>query len=235
MTDQYMSTGAGPAGQSIGAVAAALATDLRGRVIQPADEEYETARAMWNAMIDRYPALIVQPADEADVATAVTFARRHQLPLAVRGGAHNVAGKGTCDNGLVIDLSALDGIEVDPHARTATAGGGARWGAFDAATAEHGLATTGGVISTTGIGGLTLGGGIGWLMGKHALALDNLRSVELVLADGSVVTASEHDHPDLFWAVRGGGGNFGVAASLEYRLHPIGPTITGGLIAYPFE
>jgi FAD/FMN-containing dehydrogenase len=231
MTDQHMSTGSSPGDHSIGAVAAALATDLRGRVIQPADEEYETAREMWNAMIDRYPALIVQPADEADVATAVTFARRHRLPLAVRGGAHNVAGKGTCDNGLMIDLSALDSIEVDPRARTATAGGGVRWGAFDAATAEHGLATTGGVISTTGIGGLTLGGGIGWLMREHGLACDNLISVGLVTADGEILTVDADREPELWWALRGGGGNFGVVTSFTFRLHPVS-TVLGGMILY---
>ncbi|MFL6076006.1 MAG: FAD-binding oxidoreductase [Mycobacteriales bacterium] len=231
MTDQHMSTGASPGDHSIGAVAAALATNLRGRVIQPADGEYETARRMWNAMIDRYPALIVQPADETDVATTVTFARRHRLPLAVRGGAHNVAGKGTCDNGLVIDLSTLDTIAVDPDARTATAGGGVRWGPFDAATAVHGLAATGGVISTTGIGGLTLGGGIGWLMRKYGLACDNLISVRLVTADGEIRTVDGDREPELWWALRGGGGNFGVVTSFTFRLHPVS-TVLGGMMLY---
>ena len=153
----------------------------------------------------------------------------------MRGGGHNVAGRSTIDGGVMIDLSPMTGICIDPKARTARAQGGVAWNLFNRETQLHGLAVTGGVISTTGIAGLTLGGGIGWLMGKHALALDNLLSVELVLADGGIVTASGHDNPDLFWGVRGGGGNFGVAASFEYRLHPVGPIITGGLIAYPFS
>ena len=171
----------------------------------------------------------------ADIVDAVKLAREQKLEVAVRGGGHNVAGRSTIDGGVLIDLSLMQGIHVDPKARTARAQGGLTWNGFNRETQLHGLATTGGVVSTTGIGGLTLGGGLGWLMGKHALALDNLLSVELVLADGRVVTASADENADLFWALRGGGGNFGVAASLEYRLHPVGPIITGGVIAYPFS
>ena len=212
-----------------------LSKTFSGNLLQPADAGYEEARKVHNGMIDKRPAVIAQCRGVADIADAVRAARELGLDVAVRGGGHNVAGLSASDGGLLLDLTPMKGIHVDPQARVARAHGGLTWSLFNRETQLHGLATTGGVISTTGIGGLTLGGGIGWLMGKHALALDNLRSVELVLADGSVVSASESDHPDLFWAVRGGGGNFGVAASLEYRLHPIGPTITGGLIAYPFE
>jgi len=212
-----------------------LSKTFSGNLLQPADAGYEEARKVHNGMIDKRPAVIAQCRGVADIADAVRAARELELDVAVRGGGHNVAGLSASDGGLLLDLSPMKGLHVDPQARVARAQGGLTWSLFNRETQLHGLATTGGVISTTGIGGLTLGGGIGWLMGKHALALDNLRSVELVLADGSVVSASESDHPDLFWAVRGGGGNFGVAASLEYRLHPIGPTITGGLIAYPFE
>jgi FAD/FMN-containing dehydrogenase len=162
-------------------------------------------------------------------------ARDRNLEVVVRGGGHNVAGRSTTDGGLRIDLSPMTGVHVDPKAQSARAQGGLTWSLFNRETQLHGLATTGGVISTTGIAGLTLGGGIGWLMGKHALALDNLLSVDLVLADGSTVTASADQNPDLFWGVRGGGGNFGVATSFEYRLHPVGPMITGGVIAYPLS
>jgi FAD/FMN-containing dehydrogenase len=165
----------------------------------------------------------------------VHLARALNLEIAVRGGGHNVAGRATIDDGLMLDLSLMKGIHVDPQTRTARAQGGVTWGEFNRETQLHGLATTGGVVSTTGIAGLTLGGGIGWLMGKYGLALDNLTSVELVTADGRVRRVSEDEHDDLFWGVRGGGGNFGIAASLEYRLHPVGPTITGGLLCYPLH
>ena len=171
----------------------------------------------------------------ADVVDAVNLARKLNLEVAVRGGGHNVAGRATVDGGLMIDLTPMKGIDVDPAHRTVRAQGGVTWAELNRETQLHGLAVTGGVVSTTGIAGLTLGGGLGWLMGKYGLALDNLRSVELVTADGQVVRASKDEQPDLFWAVRGGGGNFGVATSFEYQLHPVGPMITGGLVAHPFE
>ena len=212
-----------------------LATAFTGELLGPTDSGYETARKVHNGLIDKRPALIARCRGVADIVDAVKLARDLRLDVAVRGGGHNVAGRSTIDGGVLIDLSLMRGIHVDPKACIARAQGGLTWNGFNRETQLHGLATTGGVISTTGIGGLTLGGGIGWLMGKHALALDNLSSIELVLADGRVVTASADDNADLFWALRGGGGNFGVAASLEYRLHPVGPVITGGVIAYPFS
>ena len=182
-------------------------------------------------MVDKRPALIAQCRGVADVVDAVKLARDLGLEVAVRGGGHNVAGRATVEGGLMIDLSLMKGIHVDPQSRTVRAQGGATWADLNRETQLHGLAVTGGVVSTTGIAGLTLGGGIGWLMGKYGLALDNLRSVELVTADGQVLQASAEENPDLFWAVRGGGGNFGVVTSFEYRLFPVGPTVTGGLIA----
>jgi FAD/FMN-containing dehydrogenase len=212
-----------------------LAAAFTGELLGPTDSGYETARKVHNGLIDKQPAIIARCRGVADIVDAVKLAREHGLDVAVRGGGHNVAGRSTIDGGVLIDLSLMRGIQVDPKARIARAQGGLTWNGFNRETQLHGLATTGGVVSTTGIGGLTLGGGIGWLMGKHALALDNLLSIELVLADGRVVTASADENADLFWALRGGGGNFGVAASLEYRLHPVGPVITGGVIAYPFS
>jgi FAD/FMN-containing dehydrogenase len=206
-----------------------------GQIIQPADVAYEEARKIHNGLIDKRPALIARCNGLADIADAVKLARDLNLEVAVRGGGHNVAGRSTIDGGLLIDLSAMRGVHVDPNARTARAQGGATWRVFNAETQVYGLATTGGAISTTGIAGLTLGGGLGWLMNKYALSLDNLMSVDLVLADGQVVKASAEEHPDLFWAVRGGGGNFGVAGSFEYRLHTVGPMVTGGVVAYPLS
>ncbi|MDI3307526.1 MAG: FAD-binding oxidoreductase [Acetobacteraceae bacterium] len=220
---------------SLADTAAELAKSFTGQLLQPGDPGYEDARRVHNGLIDRHPALITRCRGLADIADAVKLARDQKLEVAVRGGGHNVAGRATIDAGLMIDLSPMKGIHVDPNARTARAQGGLTWGEFNRETQLHGLATTGGVVSSTGIAGLTLGGGIGWLMSKHALALDNLLSAELVLADGRIVTASEEENADLFWALRGGGGNFGVAASLEYRLHPVGPIVTGGLLAYPFS
>jgi len=185
--------------------------------------------------VDKRPALIARARGVADIVGAVELARNLDLEVAVRGGGHNVAGRATIDGGLMIDLAPMKGIYVDPHARTARAQGGVIWAELNRETQLHGLAVTGGVVSTTGIAGLTLGGGLGWLMGKHGLALDNLRSVEIVTAKGKVLRASKEKNSDLFWAVRGGGGNFGVATSFEYQLHPVGPTITGGLIAFPFD
>jgi FAD/FMN-containing dehydrogenase len=212
-----------------------LATTFSGQLLQPADPGYDEARRVHNGLIDKRPALIARCRGTADVVDAIGLARKLGLEVAVRGGGHNVAGRATVDRGLMIDLAPMKGILVDPKARTAKAQGGVTWRELNRETQLHGLATTGGVVSTTGIAGLTLGGGLGWLMAKHGLALDNLLSAEIVTAEGKVLTASAQENPDLFWAVRGGGGNFGIAASLEYRLHPVGPTIIGGLIAYPFE
>jgi FAD/FMN-containing dehydrogenase len=220
---------------NLGDAATELSKTFTGHMLRAADPTYETARKVHNGLINKRPALIAQCRGAADIVDAVKLVREQKLEVAVRGGGHNVAGRSTIDNGVMIDLSLMQAIHVDPKARTARAQGGLTWNGFNRETQLHGLATTGGVISTTGIGGLTLGGGIGWLMGKHALALDNLLSAEVVLADGKVVTASLDENPDLFWALRGGGGNFGVASSMEYRLHPVGPLITGGVIAYPFS
>ena len=200
----------------------------------PDDARYEETRTVYNAMIDRRPALIATPADAEDVAKVVSFAATHDLLLAVRGGGHNGAGLGTCDGGVVLDLSGLKGIEVDPGARTVRVGGGCLWGEVDAATGEHGLATPSGIISTTGVGGLTLGGGIGHLTRKCGLSIDNLIEAEVVLASGERVRAAADENPDLFWAIRGGGGNFGVVTSFVFRLHEVG-TIVGGPTFWPVE
>ncbi|MBV9415173.1 MAG: FAD-binding oxidoreductase, partial [Solirubrobacterales bacterium] len=200
---------------------------LEGQLVGPDDGDYERARSVYNAMIDKRPALIARCAGPSDVSRAVQFAREHELPVAVRGGAHNGAGLGTCDGGVVIDLSLLKEIEVDPQARTARVAGGCTWGEVDRATGEHGLATPSGIISTTGVGGLTLGGGLGHLTRKCGLTIDNLLEAEMVLASGERVRSSAEEHPDLFWAIRGGGGNFGVVTSFKFRLHEVG-TIFGG-------
>jgi len=192
-----------------------------GEVIAPGDEGYEDARRVLNAMIDRRPAAVVRCAQTADVVAAVDFARENQLDVAVRGGGHSVPGFGTVDDGVVVDLTAMRDVAVDPGRRTARAQGGATWGAFNDATHVHGLATTGGVVSTTGVGGLTLGGGIGYLARGFGLSLDNLISAEVVTADGRSLSASDSENEDLFWAIRGGGGNFGVVTSFEFRLHPV--------------
>jgi len=192
-----------------------------GAVIAPGDDGYEEARHVYNAMIDRRPAVIVRCTTAADVKAAVDFARENGLALAVRGGGHSVPGFGTVDDGVVADLSGMRAVTVDPAKRTGRAEGGATWGDFNEATAAFGLATTGGIISTTGVAGLTLGGGIGYLARGFGLSCDNLISAEIVTADGKMVTASEEEHADLFWAIRGGGGNFGVATALEFRLHPV--------------
>jgi FAD/FMN-containing dehydrogenase len=194
---------------------------VHGQVTTPEDEGYDDARAVYNAMIDRRPAVIVRPANAGDVMAAVALAAEAGADLAVRGGAHSVPGFGTCDDGVVIDLSGMRGVRVDPQARTARADGGATWGDFNAATHAFGLATTGGIISTTGVAGLTLGGGIGYLARGAGLSLDNLVSADVVTAEGRFLVASEREHADLFWALRGGGGNFGVVTALEFRLHPV--------------
>jgi FAD/FMN-containing dehydrogenase len=216
------------------AVTAAVST-FSGKLIRPEEGGYDEARRVHNGLIDKRPALIARCQGVADVVDAVLLGRNLGLEVAVRGGAHNVAGRATVDDGLMIDLSLMKGIHVDPNGRTVRAQGGVTWGELNRETQLHELAVTGGVVSTTGIAGLTLGGGLGWIMSKYGLALDNLLSAELVTAKGEVVRASQEENPDLFWAIRGGGGNFGVATSLEYRLYPVGPTVTGGLIAYPFE
>jgi FAD/FMN-containing dehydrogenase len=208
---------------------------VRGQVLVPGDPGYEEARRVWNATADGRPALIVRCADVADVQQALDLAVGHHLTVAVRGGGHSVAGFSTCDDGILIDLGLMRAVSVDADARVARAEAGATGGDLDRATQEHGLATTLGVVSTTGIAGLTLGGGIGWLMRKHGLACDNLLSVDLVTADGRLVTASAEDNADLFWALKGGGGNFGIVTSFEYRLHPVGPTVYGGGVMFPRE
>jgi FAD/FMN-containing dehydrogenase len=212
----------------------ALRAQIAGSVLSPSDGGYEDARRVHNGLIDRRPALVARCSGTADVQAAVRFGRERGLEIAVRGGGHNVAGNAVCDGGLMIDLSAMRGVHVDPRARRARAQGGATWGDYNRETQVYGLASTGGVVSTTGVGGLTLGGGLGWLMGKHGMAVDSLVAVELVTATGEVVRASADEHPDLFWALRGGGGNFGVATWLEYELYPVGPTVTAGLVAHPF-
>ncbi len=213
----------------------ALIEGFAGQVVQPEDPGYDGVRRVHNGLIDRRPAAIARCTGTADVVAAINAARVHGWEISVRGGGHNVAGTAVTEGGLMIDLSPMKGIHVDPAARTVRAQGGVIWRELNRETQLHGLAVTGGAISTTGIAGLTLGGGLGWLMSKLGLAADNLLRVELVTADGGVLTVSADEHPDLFWGLRGGGGNFGVAASLEYRLHPIGPMVTGGLIAHPLE
>src|SRR6516225_8054806 len=210
-----------------------LRASLSGSLLAPGDEGYEAARRVWNGMIDKHPALIVRCADTADVVRAVTFARERDLLLAVRGGGHSFPGYSTCDGGLVIDLSPMRSVSVRADNRTARVGGGA-WGMHvDAAAQKQAMATTLGQISNTGVAGLTLGGGFGWLSRRFGLACDDVLGVELVTADGKVRHVSEHEEPDLFWAVRGGGGNFGVATSFEYRLHPLNPTVIGRHVDFP--
>jgi FAD/FMN-containing dehydrogenase len=211
-----------------------LREQVRGEIITAEEPAYEEARRVYNAMIDRRPRVIVRCAGAEDVVAAVNLARESELDLAVRGGSHSVPGFGTADEAVVIDLSRMQAVEVDPEARTARAQGGATWGVFNDATHAHGLATTGGIISTTGIGGLTLGGGIGYLSRGFGLSCDNLLSAEVVTADGKVLTVSERANEDLFWALRGGGGNFGVVTSFEYQLHPVGE-IYGGPMLYELD
>ncbi len=205
-----------------------------GPVLVPGAPSYDEVRKIHNGMIDRRPAVIARCRGIADIADAVRFARAQGLDITVRGGGHNVGGRAIADDAMMIDLSLMKGIHVNAKDRTAVVEGGATWKELNRETQLHGLAVTGGVIGSTGVAGLTLGGGFGWLMPKYGLAMDNLIAVNLVLADGSVVRASADEHPDLFWAVRGGGGNFGVAASFEFRLHKVGPMVIGGLVAFPF-
>lgn len=221
--------------RSVAAAAAELGNSFTGSLLKPADAGYEEARKVHNGLVNKRPALIAQCHSPADVVAAIKLTQELGLEVAVRGGGHNVAGRATIDGGVMIDLAPMKAVQVDPEKRTVRAQGGATWAELNRETQRHGLAVTGGVVSSTGIAGLTLGGGLGWLMGKHGLALDNLCSVELVSAEGNIMRASKDEEEDLFWAVRGGGGNFGVATSLEYRLHPTGPTVTGGLLAHPFD
>ncbi len=216
------------------AALANLRNSFSGDIITPGDDRYDSARRVWNAIIDKRPALIARPRNADDVSACVRFAVEQQLPVAVRGGAHSIAGRGTCDDGIVIDFADMKNVVVDRDARTATAQPGARWVEFDRETQAHGLATTGGTVGDTGIAGLTLGGGFGWLEGKLGMTVDNLLGADVVLATGEFVTASADENPDLFWALRGGGGNFGIVTSFTYRLHEIGPTIIGGLAIHPF-
>jgi hypothetical protein len=208
----------------------ALAADFRGELLHAGDPGYDAARMVWNGMFDRRPALVARCTGAADVIAAVNFAREAGLTVAVRGGGHSAAGYGTCDDGIVIDLSPMRSVRVDPATRTARAGGGATWGDFDRETQAFGLAVTGGRFSTTGIAGLTLGSGSGWLERKCGLTADNLLSADVVTADGQLLTASARQNADLFWGLRGGGGNFGVVTSFEYRLHEVGPIILGGMM-----
>ena len=211
-----------------------LGESVHGTLICPSDEDYHNARKVWNGMIDRQPTLIVRCADAADVITAIQFAQTERLPVSVRGGGHSVGGLAVCDQGMVIDLSHMKGLEVDPVTSTARAEAGLTLGEFIRGTEPFGLATTTGIVSTTGLSGLTLGGGIGWLMGRYGLTIDNLRSVDVVTAEGKRLTASATQEADLFWAVRGGGGNFGIATSFEFQLHPVGPVLAG-MVLHPLN
>src|SRR5215212_3159278 len=214
------------------ATIADLAAELRGEIIRPGDHDYDSARALWNGVHDRHPQLIVRCAGPADVIAAIRFARSQCLEVAVRGGGHSIAGFSGVDGGIVLDLSPMRGIRVDPHARRVVVQGGATWRDVDLETQAFGLATTGGLISATGVAGFTLGGGIGWLMREHGLAADNLVAADVVTAEGEYVHASESENPLLLWALRGGGGNFGIVTSFEFDLHKVGPMVAGGAIFF---
>jgi len=216
-------------------VISGLRAQLRGDALVPGDERYNDARTLWNVMIERRPAVIAQCTGAADVFDALAFARSNDLSVAVRAGGHNVAGTALCDGGLVVDLTRMKGIRVDPASRRARVEGGVIWGELDRETQVFGLATTGGVIPGTGVAGLTLGGGLGWLMRKHGLSCDNLLSADVVTADGRLVTATAGENADLFWGLRGGGGNFGVVTSMEFQLHEVGPNVVAGPLFYPLE
>lgn len=213
----------------------ALARRLRGPLCRPGEPGYEEARRIWNAMIDKRPALVARPSGAADVADCVRFAREHDLLISVRGGGHNIAGTAVCEGGLMIDLSTLRGVHVDPAQRTVRVEPGACWGDVDRETQAFGLVVPGGIVSTTGVAGFTLGGGFGWTSRKHGLACDSLRSADVVTAEGERVRASADRHPELFWALRGGGGNFGIVTSFEFRAEPLGPEVMAGLVLHPME
>jgi FAD/FMN-containing dehydrogenase len=212
-----------------------LRNEIAGEVLVPGDEGYDQARVLWNGSFDLHPGVVVRCAGAEDVSAAIIFARDHHLEIAVRGGAHSTGGMSCVDGGLQIDLSLLQDVAVDPVARTCAVGGGATLAQRDGATQKHGLATTAGIVGHTGVGGLTLGGGMGWLTRKHGLAVDNLVSAEVVTADGRVRQVSRDAEPDLFWAIRGGGGNFGVVTRFDFRLHPVGPMVQFGIFLWPVE
>ncbi len=212
-----------------------LRSALRGKLYQQSDAGYDQARTVWNAMIDRKPALIVQPMGVADIQAAVNFAREHNLLIAIKGGGHNIAGSAVCDDGLMLDLSSMRSVRIDPHAKVAHVEPGATLGDFDHEAQAFGLGTPVGINSTTGLAGLTLGGGFGWLSRRYGMTVDNLTSADLVTADGAFVTCSDTQHPELFWAIRGGGGNFGVVTRFEFKLHAVGPMILAGLVVYPIS
>jgi FAD/FMN-containing dehydrogenase len=234
MTDLHVVTAEGSGAILEEAAVADFAAGLRGPLLRPGDGQYDEARRIWNGMIDRRPALIARCAGVADVIAAVRFARTHGILVSVKGGGHNITGNAVCEGGLMIDLSLMKSVRVDLGKRTARAEAGLTWGEFNRETQAFGLATTGGVVSTTGIAGLTLGGGLGWMMGKHGLSCDNLLSADIVTAGGEFLTASATEHPDLFWGLRGGGGNFGVVTSFEYQLHPVGPVLAG-MVIHPID
>ncbi len=212
-----------------------LKASFRGELVRPTDPAYDVQRKVWNGSIDRYPALIARCAGVADVRAAVRFAKTGGLPVAVRGGGHSFPGLSVCDGGIVIDLGPMKGIRVDPEARTARVQAGVLWGELDHETQAFGLATTGGIVTHTGVAGLTLGGGIGWLQRKHGLTIDNLLAADVVTAEGELVKASPDENADLFWGLRGGGGNFGIVTEFEFRLHPVGPRLVAGPIFWPIE
>ena len=218
-----------------GAVIARFAKRIEGLVIRPGDADFDPARRVWNGMIDKTPALIARCASVDDIRAAVEFARAHELRVAVRGGGHSVAGHGTCDDGLVIDLSAMRDVQVDADKRLAVVQPGLNWGGLDRATQAHALAVTGGIVSATGVAGLTLGGGLGWLMRKHGLTADNLLSVDLLTAEGQFLHASAQQNAELFWGLQRGGGNFGIVTEFRFRLHPVGPIVLAGWVLYPQE
>jgi FAD/FMN-containing dehydrogenase len=212
-----------------------LRTRMRGTLLQPVDYEYDAVRTIWNAMIDRKPALIARCVSGADVIAALQFGREHDMNITIRGGGHNVSGTCISDDGLMIDLSPMKGIRIDPDSRTARVEPGVVWGEFDQEAQAFGLATVGGTVAHTGVAGLTLGGGFGWLINKHGMTIDNLISADVVTADGQLLHASETENPDLFWALRGAGANFGIVTSFEFQLHPVGPQILGGMVLYPLD
>ena len=233
MVDLSLTTTTGSHTVIEGTTVETFKASLRGELLRPGDTGYDEARKVWNGMIDKRPGLIARCTGVADVISAVDFARTHQLLVSVRGGGHNIPGNAVCDGGLMIDLACMRSIRVDPKRRTARAAGGVTWGELDHETQAFGLATTGGSVSDTGIAGLTLGGGLGWLAGKCGLSCDNLLSADVVTADGTLLVASATEHADLFWGLRGGGGNFGIVTSFEYQLHPVGPLLAG-MVLHPF-